>query len=118
MSVSDLVSGLSQFFNSFAFSLFDIFALFISFVLNLILLPINLLLSAFFPDFSDLIVKFSNFVVYFSSMPLNYFIGLIPPLTRSMLALWLVIAIGYYTFMYSYRAIIVVPTLIRKIKFW
>lgn len=87
-------------------------------LINIILLPINFLFKAFIPNFDTIIDNFNQFALFFISVPFNFFINLIPPLTRSVLLFYLGLKISYYTFVYAYRGIVLIPTIIRKIKFW
>lgn len=87
-------------------------------LLNVFLLPINLLIEGLFPDMTEAIGVFNNFVTNYLSSPLSYFFNLLPPIFRSILTLWLTFLIGYYTFHYTYLGIIKIWAIIQKIKFW
>lgn len=94
-----------------------IFSLLIS-LLNVILLPINALVENLLPDLTNLINTFNLFITTFFNEKLGYFFHFLPPITSTVIILWLTIVIGYYTIFYSYLAISKIWTLIQKIKFW
>lgn len=87
-------------------------------LIDIILLPINALFSIFIPNYNDLLNNFNDFLVFYASVPFNYFLHLIPPLTRGILIFYLSLVIAYYTLIFSYRAFVLIPDIIRKIKFW
>lgn len=87
-------------------------------LLNVFLLPVNLLVESLFPDMTQAIAHFNNFVTTYLGSPLAYFFKLLPPIFSSILSLWLTFLISYYTIYYSYIAIIKIWDIIQKIKFW
>lgn len=87
-------------------------------LLNVFLLPVNLLVESLFPDMTEAIGHFNNFVTTYLGSPLSYFFNLLPPIFSSILSLWLTFLISYYTIYYSYIAIIKIWDIIQKIKFW
>lgn len=90
----------------------------ISSLLNVILLPINTILSALFPDMSQAISTFTSFINTYVGGTLSYFFSIFPPIFRSLLVIWFGFVIGYYTIYYTYLAIIKIFNIIQKIKFW
>lgn len=87
-------------------------------LLNIFLLPVNLLVESLFPDMTQAIGHFNSFVTTYLGNPLSYFFNLLPPIFSSILTLWLTFLISYYTVYYSYLAIIKIWSVIQKIKFW
>lgn len=87
-------------------------------LLNVFLLPINTLLGALFPDMTNAISTFTNFINTYVGGTLSYFFSILPPTFRSLLVLWFGFVIGYYTIYYTYLAIIKIFNIIQKIKFW
>ena len=87
-------------------------------LLNVFLLPINLLIDNLFPDMTEAISHFNNFVTTYLGSPLSYFFNLLPPIFKSIMLLWLTFLVSYYTVYYSYLAIIKIWSIIQKIKFW
>lgn len=87
-------------------------------ILNIILLPINLLIENIFPDMSSAINTFSTFVNTYVGSTIGYFSSVLPPITRSVIGLWLTFLVVYYGVVWSYTAIIKIYNVIQKIKFW
>ena len=54
-------------------------------VINLFLLPINTLFANIFPNMSNAISSFTNFVNTYLGNTLGYFFSLLPPIFRSIL---------------------------------
>ena len=87
-------------------------------VLDIVLLPVNSLISNLFPDMSVAISRFTAFVNSYFGTGLTYFFQLIPPLTRNIIVLWFTFLITYYGVVWSYSLIIKIWNVIQKIKFW
>ena len=87
-------------------------------LVDIFLLPINGLITAFFPSFNLLINNFTNSLTLIASAPISFFMHLLPPITQSVLIFWVGLMISYYSFIWIYRGIIIIPAVIRKIKFW
>lgn len=116
--ISDITNGIADFVGLIGGGISDkIFSL-IGFIVDFVLFPINSLISMIFPNFSNAIQTFSEGLVSFVSFPISYFAYHIPPLTKSIILLYLAIMLGYYTILWTYRGIILIPTVINKIKFW
>lgn len=90
----------------------------VSSFIGIILTPVNTLISNVFPDFSNAIASFNTFVSRYVGGTIAYFSSILPPITRSIIALWLTFLIGYYTITWSYALIIKIYNVIQKIKFW
>lgn len=87
-------------------------------IVDVFLTPINLLIENLFPDFTNLVNVFNQFVNTYIGGSLSYFFSIFPPIFRSILIIWFTFVIGYYSIYYSYTAIIKVFNIIQKIKFW
>lgn len=87
-------------------------------ILNLILLPINLLIENIFPSMTSAIQTFNNFVTNTLGNNMVFFFHLLPPIFRSLLVTWFTFVIAYYSIYYTYLAIIKIWAIIQKIKFW
>lgn len=109
---------MTNFLQDFASSFLETIFYIIGSLIYIILLPINLLFRTFIPNFNNIVNSFNQFIVFFVSTPLNYFLHLIPPLTRGILIFYLGLIVAYYSFIFAYRGFVLIPTIIRKIKFW
>lgn len=116
--VNGVFNGITDFFGSLGSGILDILINMISVLVNIIVFPINSLISFLFPSFSQLIVNFNNGIALFVSAPIGYIMYHIPPITRVCILTYLTFFIGYYSIIWTYRALIIVPHVIKKIKFW
>ena len=87
-------------------------------IIDIVLLPVNTLIANIFPDMSTSIGNFNTFVNQYIGGSLAYFFSILPPITRSIIILWLSFLIVYYGVVWSYTAIIKIYNVIQKIKFW
>lgn len=87
-------------------------------IIDIVLLPVNTLISNIFPDFSSSINQFNSFVTNYIGGTISYFSSLLPPITRNVIAIWLTFLIVYYGVVWSYSLIIKIYNVIQKIKFW
>ena len=87
-------------------------------VLDIVLLPVNLLIENIFPDMTSAINTFTSFVDNYIGGSIGYFASILPPITRSIIALWLGFLLVYYSVAWSYSLIIKIYNVIQKIKFW
>lgn len=87
-------------------------------ILDIVLLPVNALIENIFPDMSNAINTFSNFVSTYIGGSIGYFASILPPISRSIIILWFTFLISYYGVVWSYTAIIKIWNVIQKIKFW
>lgn len=90
----------------------------VSWVVNLVLTPINLLIDGLFPDMSNAISNFNNMVNTYIGGAVNWCTTLIPPLTKNMLIIGITFLITYYGVIWSYTLILKLYNVIQKIKFW
>lgn len=87
-------------------------------LLNVLLLPINLIFENIFPDFTDAIANFNNFVTSYLGSILGFFFNLFPPIFKSILFLWFTFLGAYYGIRFAYLGAIKIFNIIQKIKFW
>lgn len=87
-------------------------------IINIVLLPVNALISGIFPNFSSSINQFNSFVSNYVGGTISYFSSLLPPITRNVIAIWLSFLIVYYGVAWSYTLIVKIYNVIQKIKFW
>lgn len=120
--VNDITNGILNavydFFGSIGSFVLDFFLTLIAHVINIIIFPINQLLISFMPNLSELIVHFNAGLSRISSLPIGFIMYHLPPITRMCILTYLGIMLGYYSILWTYRAIIIIPYVIRKIKFW
>ena len=87
-------------------------------ILNIVLIPINSLIENVFPDMSNAIQTFTNFVNNVLGTNLSFFFHLLPPIFRTLLFTWFTFVIAYYSIYYTYKGILKIWEIIQKIKFW
>lgn len=87
-------------------------------IINIVLLPVNSLISSIFPDFSSAINNFNTFVNTYVGGSISYFCNILPPITRNIIGIWLTFLVVYYGVVWTYSAIIKIYNVIQKIKFW
>ena len=90
----------------------------VSTIVDIVLIPINALISGIFPDFSSAITNFTSFVNNYIGSTIGYFSSILPPITRGIIGLWLTFLVTYYGVVWSYSLITKIYNVIQKIKFW
>lgn len=85
---------------------------------NVILTPINAIVSTLFPDLSSVIARFNYAISNYLGSGLAWFWSIIPTNCKSLIILYLTILISYYTISISVHAILKVYTIIKNIKIW
>lgn len=99
-------------------ALFEVLLWVAQFIVELICLPINALLTTLFPNVEDYLTQvgntLSNYVVPFS----GYFISILPPITRGVIRVYLGFIVVLGSALITYHGIILITKIIRKIKFW
>lgn len=103
---------------SIIYNLLDFTLWLLATIVNIVLLPVNALFTTILPNIGDLISQFNESLILFSTGPFSFFYNLLPPITKSILAIWLSLLIGYFTIIWTYRGIVFLPKVIHKIKFW
>lgn len=98
--------------------LFNVFFNIIKSIINVVLTPINLIVSNFFPNLATIINSFNGALKIYLGGGLSYFFNLIPPTSRTLILLYLSILLAYYTAIFSYHLILKVFQIIKKIKIW
>lgn len=88
------------------------------FILDLLLLPINALITATMPDFSAYINLFYSFLDSYVTPLFSYFFSILPPYTRGLVAFYLLLLISLYTITISVHFAIKFFYVIKKVKFW
>lgn len=116
--VQDIIDGLSGFATGIGGTLINLIVNFLGLIVNIVLFPVNSLFSLIFPNFSETLTTFSIGLTNLAMAPIGYFAYHIPPLTKSVLAFYLLLLVGYYSYIWIYRSIIIIPKVINKIKFW
>lgn len=99
-------------------ALFDVFFGVIKGVVDIILTPVNLLVSNLVPDVSQMVGTFNSAVTTFFNSTLNYFFSMLPPNCRTFILLYLTFLIGYYTISFSVHSIVKVYKIIKNVKVW
>lgn len=99
-------------------AIFNVFFKIINALLAVILAPVNLLVKNAFPDFSNMISTFNNFLNTYIGGSLSWFFSILPPNTRSIVLIYLALLVAYYSISISLHAILKVYTVIKNIKFW
>lgn len=88
-------------------------------LINIVLLPINALVENLFPSsISSAIANFNTFLNQYVGGSIGWFSHLLPPIFKSLVGIALTFMIGYFTFVWSYTAIVKIWNVIQKIKFW
>ena len=87
-------------------------------IVNFLLTPLNALVSTVFPDMSNAIATFNNFVNNYLGNNLSYFLSMFPPTFKTLLVLFFTFCIGYYSFYFAYLGITKIFNIIQKVKFW
>ncbi len=106
---------MSNLINSFFEFIIDMFAT----VIQIVLVPVNILFNTIMPDnIQNIISSINNAIFQFALLPINFFVHLIPPTALSLLILSLTILISYYSIRFVYYGIVLIPHLIKKLKFW
>ena len=116
--IEDIVAGITGAFSNIASGIYDFILSLIGKIISIVLYPINALFETFLPNLSSLLENFSNFLLVLATAPINYVFHLFPPICRGIILTWLLLLISFYSILWIYRGIILVPKIINKIKFW
>ena len=87
-------------------------------IVEIFLIPVNLLIVNLFPDLSSIISTFNSAINQLIGGTLGYFATILPPITKNIILLWLGILISYYTIIFSFHLIMKVIAIIKAIKIW
>lgn len=99
-------------------AIFKVFFTIIVGLTNVILAPVNLLVSNLFPSLTQILVRFNYAVNQYLGNGLTWFWSIIPDNCKSIVVIYLTILISYYTISISVHAILKVYTIIKNIKIW
>lgn len=86
-------------------------------LIQLVLLPVDTLIQALFPDLSGLSAAFTNLITLVSGI-FTYFFNMLPPIFLTLLGLFFTFYVTYFSAILTYEGIIIILNLIRKLKFW
>lgn len=100
------------------FGLLDLILWLLTIIVKIVLTPVDLIFRTFLPNLSSIINNFSNGLLLISNFPFSYFFHMLPPLTQIVISFWITLLISYYSILWGYRAIVFIPKIINKIKFW
>lgn len=99
-------------------ALFENLFILISNVIDFILTPLNAIIDNFFPNVATAINAFVSMTDNFFNSGFIWLLHFVPPITKTMLLLWITFEVSYYGIIWSYTLFIKVYNLIQKIKFW
>lgn len=85
---------------------------------EIILTPVNLLVANVFPSLATYITAFDNFISTIFGGAVNWFLYMLPPNFRNLLAVYFVFLIAIQGIMWSYYAITHIYEIYQKVKFW
>lgn len=101
-----------------ASAIFSVFFKIIVGLVNIVLAPINALVVNLVPDLSNALNTFNSAMIYAFGDGFTYLFSIMPPITRSVIILYLGFLITYYTITISAHAILKVYSIIKQIKIW
>lgn len=99
-------------------AIFKVLLKFIKSIVEIVLTPINLAISALFPDFSSMISTFNSAVSTYVGRTLAWFSHILPPGVRGLIVFYLTFLIAYYSVTVTVHAVIKVIHIIKAIKIW
>lgn len=99
-------------------AIFKVFFNIIIMLVNIVLAPINALVEGLFPDFSNLVNSFTEFLNQFFTPALNWFFSILPPNCQTLILLWLIFLVSFITITISVHTIMKVYTIIKNMKIW
>lgn len=98
--------------------LFEVLFSVIVSIVNIVLSPINALVSNLFPGFATMISSFNYVLNNIIGDGVSYFFSILPPNCRGFIILYLTFLISYYTISISVHGFIKVYAIIKNIKIW
>lgn len=97
--------------------IFDVILLVLSSLIQIVILPINLIITNLLPDLSEKILEISNNIeILFTS--LTWALGVVPSSVIVTLLFILSVEIARHTIFVSTHIIRMIFNIIRRIKFW
>lgn len=85
---------------------------------NILFYPITAFVNTLFPDLSTYINSITTFINTNVTPLIAYFGNMLPPITKTIVLLWLGFLVIYYTAVWTYTLSVKIFNVIRKIKFW
>lgn len=99
-------------------ALFNVLFSVITAIVNIVLVPINALVSNLLPDFSEMVASFYHVLNNIIGTGFTYFFSILPPNCRSFIIVYLTFMISFYTVSISAHAMLKVYTIIKNMKVW
>lgn len=99
-------------------ALFNVLFKVISGIVNVVLSPINLLVSNLLPDFAEMVASWYYVLNNIIGNGFTYFFSILPPHCRNYIIIYLTFLISFYTVSISAHAILKVYTIIKNMKVW
>lgn len=99
-------------------ALFNVLFGVITGIVNIVLTPINALVSTLLPDVSDMVGTFNIVLDNYIGDGVTYFFSILPPNCRAFIIVYLTFMISYYTISISVHGFIKVYAIIKNIKIW
>lgn len=96
-------------------AIFNVFFKVLISIANIVLLPINTILSTFVPNLSQAITNITNAINVFLGNGLAYFFNLLPPISRYFVTFYLGFLVVYYTVSYSVHGVIWLIHVLKKL---
>lgn len=87
-------------------------------IVDVLLMPLNVVFAALLPDVTSVINNFNNAVTTLVGSNLSYFSSMLPPITRATILFYFLVLIGYYGASFTIHIIMKVFIIIKKIKIW
>lgn len=87
-------------------------------LVNIVLTPINALVEGLFPNFTNLVNSFTDFLNQFFTPALNWFFSILPPNCQTLILFWLIFLVSFITITISVHTIMKVYTIIKNMKIW
>lgn len=87
-------------------------------VANLVLTPINSILTEFFPNLNDIVTMFESFITTYITPFINYFFHLLPPNAMNLCLIYISCLVAFYTITLAIHVLIKAFEIIKSIKIW
>lgn len=87
-------------------------------ILDVMLAPVNTIVSTLFPDLNGYISLYYNVIDNYITQTAYWFISILPTNSRFLIVYYLTFLVSYYTIYYVVLVLCNVFKLIRNIKFW
>lgn len=87
-------------------------------IADIVLIPINAIVVASLPDFSDIVNNFNSLIREYIGGGLAYFSSMLPPITKNAIIFYLGLLVIMYTTVLTIHLTLKVFKIIKVIKFW